>query len=132
MCWATPSPPSSSRVSAAPRRPATTISNAPCSKWPERLRLPHRRIERTAVEQQVLADDKPRRGGAQEGAGVAEFGRVADAAGRGPLPGLHQLLLERDVLPPRLEFDPGAQPVGEERPRQQPVDRDVVLGDLTG
>ena len=41
----------------------------------------HRRVERAAVEQQVLADDEAGGRGTQEYAGVAEFRRVAHAAG---------------------------------------------------
>src|SRR5208282_1279780 len=39
------------------------------------FRLTHRRVEGTAVEQQVLADDKARRGTAEKRAGITEFGR---------------------------------------------------------
>src|SRR6185312_8495884 len=99
---------------------------------PALRRLPHRRVEGAAVEQQVLADDKARRGGAEEGAGIAELGRVADAAGRGGRAALGELLLERDVLALRLVGDAALQPVGQERPGQEPVDRHVVFGDLAG
>ena len=44
-------------------------------------RLPHRRIEGAAVEEEVLADDEPGGGSAQKRAGVAELGGVADPAG---------------------------------------------------
>ena len=46
------------------------------------VRLSHRGVEGAAVEQQVLADDEPRGGGAEKGAGVTKLGRVADAARR--------------------------------------------------
>ena len=69
------------------------------------LGSPHRRIEGAAVEQQVLADDEAGGGAAQKGAGVAEFRRIADPAGRVRLAALGDHLLERDVLPARLVFD---------------------------
>src|SRR3984957_105092 len=110
------------------RGPAPVSASAGPS-WSSRLT--HRRVEGAAAEQRVLADDKARRGATEEGAGVAELGRVADAAGRGPLAGLRQLLLERYVLLTRLELDPRAQSVGEERAGQNAVDRHVVFGHLT-
>src|SRR5439155_8275771 len=94
------------------------------------VRLPHRRVEGAAVQQQVLADDKARRGGAQKGAGGAELLGVADPAGRIGGRALCQHLVERDVLAARLEFDAGTQPVGQKGTRQQVVNRDVVAVDL--
>src|SRR5229473_34711 len=92
-----------------------------CEEWILGRDSTHRRIEGAAIEQQVLADDEPRGGGAQKGAGVAEFRGIADPAGRGRLAALGKLLLERDVLPPRLVFDARAQPVGQKRSGQQAV-----------
>src|SRR6516164_3128400 len=66
---------------------------------------PHRRVEGAAVEQEVLADDKAGRGGAQKRARVAKFRRIADPAGRVRLPALGEHLLKGDVLPPRLVLD---------------------------
>src|SRR5271155_2660079 len=66
---------------------------------------PHRRIERPAVEQQVLADDEAGRGGAQKGTSAAKFRGIAAPAGRVGLTALGEHLLEGDVLPPRLVLD---------------------------
>src|SRR5262249_50679389 len=94
-----------------------------CCRYPASA---HRRIERAAVEQQVLADDEPGAGAAQKGAGVAELGGVADPAGRVRLAALGDHFVERNVLPPRLVFDTGTQPVGQERAGQEAVDRHIV------
>src|SRR5439155_5308942 len=69
------------------------------------LQLTHRRVEGAAVQEQVLADDKARRGGAQKGAGGAKLLGVADPAGRIGGRALRQHLVERDILSARLEFD---------------------------
>lgn len=45
-------------------------------------RSAHCRVKGAAVEQQVLPDDKPRRGGAEECAGITKLFRVAHPAGR--------------------------------------------------
>src|SRR5574340_945115 len=85
---------------------------------------------RPAVEQQVLAGDEAGVGAAQEGAGVAEFGRVAEAAGG---IGVHARAAHLLVgLAARLgaRHERGLQAIGVERPGQQVVDGDVVLHGL--
>src|SRR5262249_57136934 len=83
--------------------------------------LSHSRVEGAAVPQEVLAGDKARRGAAEEGAGVAELGRVAEPAGRVGLAALSQERFERDVLAPGVVFDARTQPFGEERSRHQAI-----------
>src|SRR6266446_8298932 len=114
-------------IARTPSAPADTMvavssSSAALPATRRRRFSPHRRIERPAVEQKVLTDDEAGRSGAQKCAGIAEFGRIADPAGRVRLAALGEHLLERNVLPPGFVFDAGAQPVGQKRAGQQAVD----------
>src|ERR1035437_1480835 len=56
--------------------------DAPQQELVASFRLAHRGIKRAAVQQQILPDDVPRGGGAEEGAGLAELRRITDAPGR--------------------------------------------------
>src|SRR5207253_7888001 len=117
------SPRSSANCTKRRARAPELLAHAPSPASWERAVSAHRRVEGAAVEQQVLPDDKSGRRSAQKGAGVAEFLGIADPAGRVRRSALPQHLLERDILTPRLVFDAGAQPVRQERAREQHVNR---------
>src|SRR5213075_374454 len=104
------------------------FSFAGCPRRPilERARV------RAAIDQEVLAGDVARLRAAEIGAGVAEFGGIAEPPGRdGAQPIRRHLLLRQ---PGRLgkTGDRLSGSVGEERARQQVVDGHVVLRGLPG
>ena len=90
-----------------------------------------RRVEVAPIENEVVPDDEADLGRAQEGTGIAELCRIADAAGVGILRALLHQFVDRPVGCARRFLEAAAQPVGEERPGQDVVDDDVVPGDLS-